>query len=96
LEKKGDFAEKPKPKLVILDLNLPKISGFQVLEFIKKDSRFKSIPVIILSTSSSIRDISQSYSLKANCYVVKPKDLEDFSRVVSSIEDFWIETAEVA
>jgi two-component system, chemotaxis family, response regulator Rcp1 len=96
LERKAPFADKPMPKLVILDLNLPKISGFQVLEFIKKDNRFKSIPVIILSTSSSSNDIAQSYSLNANCYVVKPKDLEDFSRIVSSIEDFWMETAEVA
>lgn len=95
LERQPPFDDKPLPKLVILDLNLPKISGFQVLEFIKKDNRFKSIPVIILSTSSSIKDISHSYSLNANCYVVKPKDLEDFSRVVGSIEDFWLETAEV-
>ena len=95
LEKRSPFQDKPLPKLVILDLNLPKISGFQVLEFIKKDNRFKSIPVIILSTSSSIRDISHSYALNANCYVVKPKDLEDFSRVIASIEDFWMETAEV-
>ena len=96
LEKKQPFEDKPSPKLVILDLNLPKMSGFQVLGFIKSDKRFKTIPVIILSTSNSISDISQSYSLHANCYVAKPKDLEDFSRVVSSIEDFWIETAEIA
>jgi CheY-like chemotaxis protein len=96
LENKEPHLDKPLPKLVILDLNLPKISGFQVLEYIKKDTRLKSIPVIILSTSSSKNDIGKSYSLNANCYVVKPKDLEDFSRVVSSIEDFWMDTAEVA
>lgn len=96
LEKRSPFENKPLPKLVMLDLNLPKISGFQVLEFIKKDIRFKAIPVIILSTSSSTKDISQSYSLNANCYVVKPKDLDDFSRVVGSIEDFWMETAEIS
>ena len=95
LEKKNPFENKPVPKLIILDLNLPKISGFQVLNYVKKDDRFKSIPVIILSTSNSFNDISQSYSLNANCYVAKPKDLEDFSRVINSIEDFWMETAEV-
>ena len=96
LKKREPYETKPVPKLIILDLNLPKISGFQVLEYIKNDNRLKSIPVIILSTSSSLNDISKSYSLNANCYVVKPKDLEDFSRVVGSIEDFWMDTAEVA
>jgi CheY-like chemotaxis protein len=78
------------PDLILLDINLPKISGLEVLTIIKKDDRLRSIPVIMLSTSEEQNDILTSYSNYANCFITKPVDFNRFMDVVRSIEDFWI------
>ncbi|HEY4197777.1 MAG TPA: response regulator [Mucilaginibacter sp.] len=78
------------PNLVLLDINLPKISGHDVLMFIKNSERFKSIPVIMLTTSSSEKDILASYKNHVNCYITKPIDVSDFMKAILKIEDFWI------
>lgn len=90
LHKKGSFEKVPRPDLVLLDLNLPRKNGREVLAEIKADENLRSIPVIILSTSEAENDIMKSYELNANCYVTKPVDLDDFMNVVKSIEDFWL------
>jgi CheY-like chemotaxis protein len=78
------------PDLVLLDINLPKISGHEVLVYIKTHARFKSIPVIMLTTSSSDKDIQSSYKNYVNCYITKPIDVSDFMQAIGKIEDFWI------
>jgi CheY-like chemotaxis protein len=90
LHQRGEFTNAPRPDLVILDLNLPKLDGKEVLSDMKNDDSLKSIPVAVLTTSSAERDIIESYSLGANCYLTKPVDLEQFLRVVAQIEDFWL------
>jgi two-component system response regulator len=89
LRKEGKYATVPRPDLIILDLNLPKKDGHQVLAEIKCDEDFKSIPVVILTASSAEEDILASYNLHANCYITKPIDLDQFMKVVQSVEDFW-------
>lgn len=91
LDKKGDFENELSPDLMILDINLPRKNGFEVLQYVKESDQFKHIPVIMLTTSSSERDIAKSYSCHANCYVTKPVGVEDFLKAVTSIEQFWIE-----
>jgi CheY-like chemotaxis protein len=86
---KGKYADVPRPDLVILDLNLPRKDGREVLAEIKADEDLKRIPVVILTTSKSEEDVLKSYNLHANCYVTKPLDLEQFIGVVQGIEDFW-------
>ena len=78
------------PGLILLDLNLPKKSGREVLKEIKEDSRFKKIPVAVLTSSKAEEDIVRSYELHANCYVTKPVDVDDFLRVVRELEVFWL------
>jgi CheY-like chemotaxis protein len=78
------------PHLVLLDINLPKVSGHEVLMYIKNNEKFKSIPVIMLTTSSSEKDILQSYKNHVNCYITKPIDAVDFMKAIMKIEDFWI------
>jgi CheY-like chemotaxis protein len=90
LHQRGDFATAPRPDLIILDLNLPKRDGKEVLADLKGDASLRSIPVAVLTTSSAERDILESYNLGANCYLTKPVDLEQFLRVVAQIEDFWL------
>jgi two-component system, chemotaxis family, response regulator Rcp1 len=89
LRRNGRYIDAPKPDLIILDLNLPKKDGREVLAEIKADNEFKSIPVVIMTISQSEEDILKSYNLHANCYVTKPIDLDQFIKVVKSIEDFW-------
>jgi CheY-like chemotaxis protein len=89
LRQKGKYAKAPRPDLILLDLNLPKKDGREVLAEIKTDKDLKRIPVVILTVSQTEEDILKSYSLSANCYIIKPIDLEQFIRVVKSIEDFW-------
>jgi CheY-like chemotaxis protein len=89
LHKRGKFAAAPTPDLILLDLNLPRKSGREVLAEIKTDENLKFIPVIILTTSSAEEDILKSYNLYANCYVVKPVEFESFVQAVKSIENFW-------
>ena len=90
LFREDQYKESPVPNIVILDLNLPKIGGREVLAKIKSDRRLKSIPVVILATSESEEDIHKSYDLHANCYVTKPIDFETFSTAIRFIQDFWM------
>jgi chemotaxis family two-component system response regulator Rcp1 len=90
LRRNGRYAEAVRPDLILLDLNLPKKDGREVLEEIKGDGALKKIPVVILTTSAAERDILKAYDLHANCYITKPVDLEQFIRVVQMIEDFWL------
>lgn len=89
LHKQGKYADSPKPDLILLDLNLPKKDGRQVLKDIKSDPVLKSIPVAILTMSSAEEDILQSYRLQANCYITKPMDLNKFMQVIKEIGTFW-------
>jgi two-component system, chemotaxis family, response regulator Rcp1 len=90
LRKQGIYADAVQPELILLDLNLPKKDGREVLAEIKADPNLRRIPVVVLTTSSSEEDILKIYDLHANCYITKPVDLEQFMGVVKSIEDFWV------
>ncbi len=90
LRKENEFKDAPTPDLILLDLNLPKKDGREVLLDIKKDTELKKIPVVVLTTSQAEEDILKVYDLNANCYVSKPVDLGQFIDVVKSIEDFWL------
>jgi two-component system, chemotaxis family, response regulator Rcp1 len=90
LRQEGEHAGKPRPDIVILDLNLPRMDGREVLREIKGDDSLRRIPVIILTTSSSDRDIGECYDSHANCFLTKPIDFEEFIDVVRSMEHFWI------
>jgi two-component system response regulator len=90
LWRKGKRADAPRPDLILLDLNLPRKDGREVLAEIKSDADLKRIPVVILTTSKDEEDILKSYNLHANCYITKPIDLSQFLKVVKSIEDFWL------
>lgn len=87
---RGKYADAPRPDIILLDLNLPKKSGQELLTEIKADKNLMTIPVVVLTTSSSEVDILKSYKLHANCYLVKPVELEEFIEVVKSIENFWL------
>lgn len=90
LRRRGEFTRAPRPDIVLLDLNLPKRDGLEVLEEIKSDPGLRSITVIVLTTSSFSRDVNKAYELLANCYIVKPVDLDDFYSVMRGIEEFWM------
>ena len=90
LRREGAHAAAPRPDLILLDLNLPRKDGREVLQDIKADPELKTIPVVVLTTSSAEVDIVKSYQLHANCYITKPVDLEQFISVVKSIDDFWL------
>jgi CheY-like chemotaxis protein len=90
LRREGNFQDAPRPDFILLDLNIPKMDGREVLACIKKDDSLKTIPTIILTTSNSEADIVKSYQLQANCYLTKPVQLDEFESVVKSINDFWI------
>ena len=89
LRRQGRFADAPRPDLILLDLNLPRKHGREVLAEIKADEALKSIPVVVLTTSSAEEDIIRSYNLHANCYVVKPVEFDSFVKAVQSIRQFW-------
>jgi CheY-like chemotaxis protein len=90
LKRQGEYATAPCPDLILLDLNLPRKDGREVLEDIKRDEILKRIPVVILTVSKAEEDVLKSYDLHANCYITKPLDLGQFMKVVKSIEDFWL------
>jgi CheY-like chemotaxis protein len=89
LRREGRYADAVRPDLILLDLNLPRKGGREVLEEIKGDPSLRHIPVVILTSSSAEQDIARAYDLHANCYISKPVDLDQFIMVVKSIEDFW-------
>jgi CheY-like chemotaxis protein len=90
LKQRGKYEKSPRPDIILLDLNLPKKDGRQVLSEIKQDANLRAIPVVILTTSAAEEDVLRSYDLHANCYVTKPVDLEKFIVVVQSIDRFWL------
>jgi len=90
LRHEGRHADAPRPDLILLDLNLPKMDGREVLGHIKEDENLKLIPTVILTTSDAEADIVRSYQLRANCYLTKPVQLDDFETLVKSINDFWL------
>jgi chemotaxis family two-component system response regulator Rcp1 len=90
LRRQGKFAHAPRPDLIMLDLNLPRKDGREVLAEIKADSVLKTIPVVVLTTSRAEQDVLRAYQLNANCYITKPVDFDQFIEVVRSIESFWL------
>jgi CheY-like chemotaxis protein len=90
LRREGKFVKAVRPDLILLDLNLPKKDGREVLEEIKNDDDLKTIPVVVLTVSKSEEDILKSYNLHANCYITKPVDLNQFMKVIRSVQEFWL------
>ncbi|MEH0021739.1 MAG: response regulator [Desulfobacter sp.] len=90
LNRRGRYEDAPRPDIILLDLNLPKKDGREVLAEIKADDRLKTIPVVVLTTSKADEDIAKSYRLHANCYITKPLDLKQFFQVVRNIKEFWM------
>jgi len=90
LRQQGEYAGKPLPDLILLDLNLPRMDGREVLAAIKADERLRLIPVVVLTTSKAEQDILRSYHLHANCFITKPVDFEKFAEVVKVIDSFWL------
>jgi two-component system, chemotaxis family, response regulator Rcp1 len=91
IHKRGKFAGAPTPKLILLDLNLPGIDGRGVLADVKQDAALRKMPVLMLTSSTAEQDITQTYDLGANCYVVKPLDFKSFQAIVQALEDFWFD-----
>jgi chemotaxis family two-component system response regulator Rcp1 len=90
LRNEGTHADAPRPDIILLDLNLPKMDGREVLAHIKEDENLKTIPIVILTTSEAEADILKSYQLRANCYLSKPVQLDEFERLVKRVNDFWL------
>jgi len=90
LRRLGSYAQAPRPDLIMLDLNLPRKDGREVLAELKADEKLKTIPVVVLTTSSAEQDVLRAYNLHANCYITKPVDFNQFLEVVQSIESFWL------
>ena len=90
LRQEGEYASRTRPDLVLLDLNLPRKDGREVLEEIKADEKLRMIPVVVLTTSAAQEDVTRAYGSHANCYITKPVDLDQFLRVAQSIESFWL------
>ena len=95
LRKEGKYADIPRPDIILLDLNLPKKDGREVLKEIKSDEGLKRIPVVVLTVSKAEEDVLKAYDLHANCYITKPVDLRQFVGVVKDIENFWLSIAEL-
>jgi two-component system response regulator len=95
INREGEYANVPRPGLILLDLNLPKKDGREVLMEIKNHEHLKRIPVVILTTSQAEEDVLKSYDLNANCYITKPVDLDQFIQVVKSIEEFWVKVVKL-
>jgi two-component system, chemotaxis family, response regulator Rcp1 len=95
LMRRGKFTTAIRPHLMLLDLNLPKKNGIEVLKEVKADESLKKIPIIVLTTSDADHDINKAYSLHANCYILKPVDFDDFARVIRLVESFWFNTAKL-
>lgn len=96
LHQRGGYADAPRPSLILLDLNLPRKDGFEVLAEIKSDPRLCIIPVVVLTTSGADRDVSRAYELHANCFIVKQSDFKQFQESFLLLEDFWFDIARLA
>jgi len=92
LRQEGEYVDAPRPDLILLDLNLPRKDGREVLAEIKADPKLKQIPVVVLTTSRNEEDISQSYDLHVNCYITKSRNLSQLFKIVKGIEEFWLGT----
>ena len=90
LRRQGAYSKAPRPDLILLDLNLPRKDGREVLAELKQDARLRTIPVVVLTTSRAEQDVLRTYELHANCYITKPVDFQQFLEVVKSIEQFWL------
>ena len=90
LRRQGPYAEAPRPDLILLDLNLPRKDGREVLDELKADPQLRAIPVVVLTTSRAELDVLRAYALHANCYITKPVDFQQFIEVVHNIENFWL------
>ncbi len=90
LRREGEHADAPRPDLILLDLNMPRMDGREVLREIKEDPALKRIPVVVLTTSEAEQDVLDAYEYRANAYIVKPVDFEQFLRTIRSLEDFWL------
>jgi CheY-like chemotaxis protein len=90
LHGEGVYADQPQPDLILLDLNMPRLDGREVLRQIKSDDQLKHIPVVVLTTSEAEKDILQAYGLHANCYITKPVEFDEFMKIIKSIEGFWL------
>ena len=90
LRRQGSFADAPRPDLILLDLNLPRKDGREVLAEIKDDPQFRAIPEVVLTTSAAEQDVERAYNLHANCYITKPVDFNQFMSVIEQVDNFWI------
>jgi len=90
LRREGKFKNAPRPDLILLDLNMPRKDGRETLLELKSDDQFRSIPVVVLTTSDADKDIVKSYDLQASCYITKPVDLPQFTKVIQSVKEFWL------
>lgn len=95
LRRERGYATAPRPDLILLDLNLPRMNGFDVLEHVKADPTLRGIPIVVLTTSQAETDVARSYDLHANCYLVKSSDLDQFFGVMRGLEDFWFRMAQL-
>jgi CheY-like chemotaxis protein len=91
----GPYADTPRPDLILLDLNMPRMDGRQVLALLKNDASLRRIPVVVLTSSQNQTDVESAYELQVNCYITKPTDFDEFMSVVKTIEEFWTTTAEL-
>ncbi len=95
LSRRGAFSDAVEPDLILLDLNMPRMGGRQFLEIVKQDEKLKCIPVIVLTSSDAPKDIRECYERQANCYILKPFDLQKFMVMVKQVEDFWINVVQL-
>mgnify|MGYP000613311326 FL=1 len=95
LNGEGEYADRPRPDLILLDLNMPRKDGREVLEDIKSDDDLKRIPVVVLTSSEAEEDVAKSYELHANAYLTKPIDFDGFLEIVGSLEEFWLEVVKL-
>ena len=95
LQREGEYSNAPRPEIILLDLNMPRMNGHEVLKWLKESDDFRSIPVVIFTTSDSVKDIRSTYDNHANCFITKPLCLDMFAHVLKRIQDFWMGAAKL-